>query len=124
MTVQKIVTPEGETLVVLPLVEYERLREAADDLESIVAGDKARAEIAAGRDELVPSAMLDCLLDGENAVRVWRQHRGMNARELAAAAGLSAAYLSEIETWRKAPGLAALRKLAAALRVDLDDLAG
>lgn len=124
MTVQKIVTPEGETLVVLPLVEYERLREAADDLESIVAGDKARAEIAAGRDELVPSAMLDRLLDGENAVRVWRQHRGMNARELAAAAGLSAAYLSEIETGRKAPGLAALRKLAAALRVDLDDLAG
>lgn len=124
MTVQKIVTPEGETLVVLPLVEYERLREAADDLESIAAGDKARAEIAAGRDELVPSAMLDCLLDGENAVRVWRQHRGMNARELAAAAGLSAAYLSEIETGRKAPGLAALRKLAAALRVDLDDLAG
>src|SRR5699024_2694216 len=104
--------------------EYERLREAADDLESIAAGDKARAEIAAGRDELVPSAMLDCLLDGENAVRVWRQHRGMNARELAAAAGLSAAYLSEIETGRKAPGLAALRKLAAALRVDLDDLAG
>lgn len=124
MTVQKIVTPEGETLVVLPLVEYERLREAADDLESIAAGDKARAEIAAGRDELVPSAMLDRLLDGENAVRVWRQHRGMNARELAAAAGLSAAYLSEIETGRKAPGLAALRKLAAALRVDLDDLAG
>ena len=123
MTVQKIVTPEGETLVVLPLAEYERLREAADDLEDVVAGDKARAEIAAGRDELVPAAMLDRLLDGENAVRVWRQHRGMNARQLAAAAGLSAAYLSEIETGRKAPGLAALRKLAVALQVDLDDLA-
>ena len=115
---QKIVAPGGETLVVLPLSDYERLLDAAD----IAAASKVRGDIAAGRDEMVPAALVTRLLAGENPVRVWRRHRGLTGRALAASAGIGAAYLSEIETGRKEGSLAVMKRLAEALSVDLDDL--
>ena len=98
--------------------EYERLLDQAD----IAAGNKAMVAIAAGRDELVPAEVVDRILDGENKVRVWRTHRGMSAQDLAQAADLSAPYISEIESERKEGSISAMKKIAAALKVDLDDL--
>jgi DNA-binding XRE family transcriptional regulator len=115
---QTITTPNGETLVVLPLDEYERLIDQAD----IAAADKIKANIAAGRDELVPADVVNRILGGENPVRVWRTHRGIAAAGLAAAAGLSAPYISEIESGKKEGSISAMKKIADALRVDLDDL--
>ena len=117
-SIQKIVTPGGETLVVVPLAEYEALVDAAD----VAAADRIMAEVAEGRDELVPEAIVDRLLNGENRIRVWREHRGLSAAELAAQVGISPAYLSELESGKKAGGIATLRRLADALRIDLDDL--
>ena len=116
---QTITTPNGETLVVLPLSEYESLIDKAD----IAAADKIKADIAAGSDELIPSEIVNRLLDGENPVKVWRSHRGMTARELAAKAGISAPYLSEIEGGKKEGSLSAMKAIADALSVSLDDLA-
>lgn len=115
---QKITTPGGETMVILPIAEYERLLDAAD----IALADRVRAAIAAGEDELVPLEVVDRLLGNENPIKVWREHRGMSARKLAEKAGLSPAYLSEIETGRKDGSVTALKKIAMALSVDLDDL--
>ena len=115
---QKIVTPKGETLVVLPLEEYEALVDAAD----ISAADKVRAEIEAGRDELVPDAMVGRLISGESPIRVWREHRGMSATALAERAGISAGYLSELESGKKAGGIDTLRRIAGALGLVIDDL--
>lgn len=116
---QTITTPNGETLVVLPLAEYENLLEKAD----IAAADKVKADIAAGRDELVPSEIVNRLINGENPVKVWRSHRGMTAKGLAAQADLSAPYLSEIESGKKEGSLSVMKRIAEALGVDLDDLA-
>lgn len=116
--VMSFVTPGGEDLVVLSRVEYERLVDQAD----IAAADKVKADIAAGRDEMIPAEIVNRLLDGENKVRVWRSHRGLSARDLAATSGLSAPYISEIEGGKKEGSLAAMKAIAAALRVDLDDL--
>jgi len=115
---QKITTPKGETLVVLPLEEYERL---IDDLD-IAAADRVRRNIAGGLDEMVPADVADRLLDGENPVRVWRDHRKLSAQALAEKARISAAYLSEIETGRKEGSVSVLKRLADALSIDLDDL--
>jgi transcriptional regulator with XRE-family HTH domain len=60
---------------------------------------------------------------GEHPIRVWRAHRGMTREALAAAAGVSPSYLTEIETRRKPGSLAAMAKLATALHVPLDDIA-
>lgn len=115
---QQITTPKGETLVVLSLEEYENLIDRAD----VAAADRVKADIAAGRDELVPSEIVGRLLAGESPVRVWRIHRGMTARQLAAASELSAPYISEIESGKKDGGVAAMKRIADALEVDLDDL--
>ena len=115
---QTITTAKGETLVVIPLEEYERLVDQAD----IAKARKIKADIASGRDELVPADIVKRLLAGDNAVRVWRTHRGLSTRELAAATGLSAPYLSEIETGKKEGSIAAMKKIAEALKVDIDDI--
>jgi len=116
--VQKIVTPGGETMVVVPEADYEALLNAAD----IADANRVLAEIAAGRQEWVPSEIVDRLLDGENRVRVWREYRGLTAADLAAKAGISPAYLSELETGKKTGTVETLRKLADVLKLDIDDL--
>lgn len=114
----KITTPGGETLVILPLADYERLLDAAD----IAAAKTVAADIAAGRDEMVPDEVAKRLVGGENPIRVWREHRGLSARELATASGLSAAYISEIETGKKDGSVSAVKRIANAIGVDIDDL--
>lgn len=118
MGIQKITTPSGEIMVVLPLGEYERLSDAAD----IAMANQVRADIQSGSDELVPREIADRLLEGENSIKVWRQYRGTSARDIASKAGISAAYLSELETGKKQGSLATLKKIAAALDLDLDDI--
>jgi DNA-binding XRE family transcriptional regulator len=115
---QTITTPNGEKLVVLALAEYENLLDQAD----IAKARKVAADIAAGRDEFVPAEIVKRILAGENKVRVWRTHRGLSARDLAAATGLSAPYISEIEGGKKEGSISVMKKIAEALKVDLDDL--
>lgn len=115
---QKIVTPSGETLVVMPLADYEELLDAAD----IAAADKIMADIEAGRSELVPASVVDRIIDGENRIRVWREHRGLSATDLATKAEISAGYLSELETGKKTGTVETLKKIATVLNLDIDDL--
>lgn len=115
---QTIQSPKGETLVVLPLAEYEALVDSAD----LSLAQKAASELANGQDELVPAEIVNRLLDGDNPIRVWREHRGMSAKALAEAAEISAPYLSEIETGKKEGKVTVLKRIAEALSVDLDDL--
>lgn len=115
---QKIITPGGETLILVPLAEYEALVDALDIAEARLV----QAEIAAGREELIPAETVYRFLDGENSIRVWREYRGLSAAELATRAKISAAYLSELESGKKQGGVNTLRKIAAALNLTLDDL--
>lgn len=111
---QTITTPTGDTLVVLPLADYERLLDQADIAE-------ARAIQEAGGEKLT-AEMVKRLVAGENPIRVWREHRGMTSRDLATKAELSAAYISEIETGKKDGSISAVRRIAEALGVEIDDL--
>ena len=114
----KIITPGGETLVILPLADYQRLVDAAD----IAAAKGVAADVAAGRDEMVPADIVKRLVAGENPIRVWREHRKVSARDLAAKAGISAAYLSEVETGKKDGSVATVKSIAEALGVSIEDL--
>lgn len=122
MSEQIIVTPAGERLVVLPEAEFLALREAAEDRDDADAVLRFREKIAAGEEELIPAEIVNRILDGENRVRVWRDHRGMTVRELAAAAGISAPYISQIEGGSRDGSVSAMKKIADALAVGLDDL--
>jgi len=117
-----IKTPSGDQMVIIPLPEYERLVAAAEDATNVRAYDKAKAKLAAGEEELLPAEMVDRLLTGESKVRVWREHRRMTIKALADAAGLTQPYLSQIETGKREGTIEIFKKLATALRVDVDDI--
>ena len=122
MNVQIIKTPQGEELAVLPKAEYEKLVEAFEDSEDITAARTFREKLAAGEEELIPAEYVNRMIDGENKIRVWRDYRGMSAKMLADAAGISAPYLSQIESGVREGSLDAMKKIAAALKVTIDEL--
>ena len=95
-----------------------------DDAEDLKAVRLFKDRMKRGEEELLPAAMVDAILNGENRIRVWREHRGLTALALAKAAGIAAAYLSQIETGKRDGTVETYRKLAEALRVSLDDLIG
>jgi DNA-binding XRE family transcriptional regulator len=109
-------------MIVVPEATFERLRDAAEMAEDVLAYDEAKRRLAAGEEEFVPSAMVDRILAGENLVRVWREHRGLTVSALAEMAGIAQPYLSQIETGKREGTLQTMKKIAGALRVKLDDL--
>ena len=114
--------------VTLTRAEYDALLqqiEEAEDLAAVAAAEAREAALGkkAARADHLPIELVERLSAGEHPIRVWRAHRGLTREALAAAAGVSPSYLSEIETRRKPGSLAAIVKLAAALRVSLDDIA-
>lgn len=111
-------TPTGERFVILPEAEFEKTMELAED-----AADIAAAEAAEGT-ESIPAEIVNRLIDEpENRLRIWREYRGLSASALAKAVGISNAYLSEIENGKQDGSISVMKKIAAALRVDLDDIA-
>ncbi|RTL94272.1 XRE family transcriptional regulator [Ancylobacter aquaticus] len=122
MNTQIITTPAGDRLVVLPEADYEALVAAAEDATDIATVRRFKERLASGEEELVPAAIVDRLVAGENAIRVWREHRGLSASSLAEKAGIAQAFLSQIETGKRDGTVTTLKKIADALAVTVDDL--
>jgi DNA-binding XRE family transcriptional regulator len=110
-------------MVTIPREEYERLRKAAEDLADITAIERIKADITAGHEELIPSAVVDRMLGGESALRVYREYRGLTQTALAAASRVNRVQIADIEAGRKSGSIDTIRKLADALQVTIDDLA-
>lgn len=122
MNTQIITTPAGDRLVVLPEADYEALVAAAEDAADIATVRRFKERLASGEEELVPATIVDRLVAGENAIRVWREHRGLSASSLAEKAGIAQAFLSQIETGKRDGTVTTLKKIADALAVTVDDL--
>jgi len=112
----------GGDTVLLRRADYEALLRQAEAAADAAQIREAEARVEAGEDEYVPIELTGRLVAGEVPVRVWREHRGMSRRALAGRAGISAAWLSQIETGRKPGSFDAMAKLARALGVDMEDL--
>jgi DNA-binding XRE family transcriptional regulator/PHD/YefM family antitoxin component YafN of YafNO toxin-antitoxin module len=117
-----ITTPNGDQMAVIPLTEYERLVEAAEDLADVRAYDDAVRRLASGEDELVPAEIVNRILDGESALRVWRQYRGLTVKQLAEQAGVSAPFVSQIENGQREGSVDTMRKIASVLKISVEDL--
>lgn len=122
MSVQRIVSPSGDRLVILPEVEFEALVEAAEDAADRLAVESFQALFAAGEEELFPSDFVERLFSGENRIRVWCEYRGLTTEALAEKAGISQAFISQIETGKRDGTMDTLRKIASALSVPTFDL--
>ena len=112
---------DGRKMAVLPVAEYEMLLDIVEDQEDIAAAERAERRRLAGED-YVPSELVDRLIEGENALRVWRQYRKLSIAQLAAMAGINKATISLLENDKAQGRPATWRALADALRVTVDDI--
>ena len=70
-------------MVIIPKVEYLRLKALEEDMSDLHSATEILDRIKAGTEDLIPSSVVDRLLDGEPPLRVWREHRELSQAELA-----------------------------------------
>jgi hypothetical protein len=116
MGAQIIKVPSGEDLVVLPRSEYEALIRAAEDAADVAAYDVAMADPVGSQP--MPQPITDAMVKQHvsllKAIRLWR---GMGQQEIAAAAGISQGFLSDLENRKRKVTADISRRLANALVV-------
>ena len=118
MTLQHI-TIEGKHFVLVPEEIYEALcqeHEAAEDSAEVIKRRHHPGE------NILGDVFHRITLHGEHPVSVYRQYRKITQSQLAVAAGISDAYLSQLEGGKRQGTIAVMKRIAAALDVSLDDL--
>lgn len=121
MTVQ-IVEVAGQKMAMLPVADYDRLLELAEDQADIAAAERAERRRLSGEEEYVPFELVSSIIDGENALRVWRKYRGLTQEQLADKSKVRKATVSEIETGKAQGKPAIWRAFAEVLDVTVDDI--
>lgn len=112
--VQKI-TIEGHNYVLMREADY-------DDMLDSLHARAIMAGVEAG-EETYPHELAVALADeSQSRLRTWRKYRGLTMKALAEKAGLSQPYLSDIENGKADGSISAMKALAAALDVGIDDL--
>jgi DNA-binding XRE family transcriptional regulator len=119
--IQKKGKPE---FAVIPYADYQHFLELLEDEADARAVAEFHEAYTAGREFLVPEEIVRRELEGESAVKLWREHRGLTQQELAKRAGISKPYLSQIETGKRQGTVETLNAIAGALDVPLDVLTG
>ena len=112
---------DGRKMAVLPFEDYERLLDAADDEADVAAAERADRRRAAG-EEYVPMEMVNRLVEGENALRVWREYRKLSISALAELSGINKSTISLLENDKAYGRPATWRALADSLHATVDDI--
>jgi len=120
MTAQ-IVEIAGHKMAVLPMEEYERLLDVAEDRADEMAAESAERRRSAG-EEYLPADMVDRILNGEPPLRVWREFRELSQVALAALVDTTSATISRLESGHMVGDRKRWRPIADALGVSVDDL--
>jgi len=117
----QIIEIGGRKMAVLPVEDYQRLAEIAEDREDIAAAADTERRRKEGM-EYLPAGMVNRILDGENALRVWREYRGMTMAELAEKSGYGYSMISKVEAGSRQGTVALWNAVAAALKVLPEDI--
>ena len=120
MSVQ-IVEIAGQKMAMLPVADYERLLDIAEDKIDGIAAAEAERRRDEG-EEYLPAEMVDRILAGDSALRVWRKHRGLSQIQLGKLVGAGPSFVSEIENGNRRGSPKLWRALAKALNVSADDI--
>ena len=117
----QVVEISGQKMVILPISDYERLLEIEEDMADIASAERAETRRLAG-EEYVPFDLVDAIINGENALRVWRKYRGLSQGQLSEQAKVRVATVSDIENGKAQGKPAIWRALAEVLNVTVDDI--
>jgi DNA-binding XRE family transcriptional regulator len=109
-------------MVTIPKDEYLRLKALEEDLGDLQSVSEVLKRLDVGEEELIPAAVVDRLLDGQAPLLVWREYRSLSQAELARRSGVNRVQIIDIEAGRKTGSVETLRKLAATLQIEIDDL--
>jgi DNA-binding XRE family transcriptional regulator len=104
--------------VILSYKEYEMMLEALEDKLDLIAIEENKKDSS----ERFPLEFVEQLASGKNRVKAYREYRKYSQTKLAKLAGVSKQYISQIETGERAGSTKTMKKIAKALKVDLDDL--
>lgn len=121
-SVQFILDQGQPVWAVMPYDFYLQLADEAEMLADIRDYDAVKQAIERGEEELTPAGIIFDLLDGKNPIKVWREFRGLTQQQLATAAGITPAYLSQLEHNKRTGKPELLLAIANALQLSLDDL--
>ncbi|MDR3212900.1 MAG: helix-turn-helix transcriptional regulator [Azoarcus sp.] len=120
MTQIQFIERDGKRqFAVIPIELFNRMADYAEDAEDAALFDAAMAADDGFR---IPAAVVDAILEGAHPVKAWREQRTLTQEALAAQAGISKAYLCQIETGKRQGAVKTLRALSRALDVPLDAL--
>lgn len=116
----QVIEQDGKpAFYVVPADLWETMREAAEDAEDLADLERFDREDDGVR---YPAAVAVAMADGASPLRAWREHQGMTLQALADAAGVSRAYVSQIETAKRNGSARTLKRLADALGVPVGAL--
>jgi DNA-binding XRE family transcriptional regulator len=121
MQIEKI-TRDGKDFAVLPMNRFKKLMDDAEMLADLNSYHVLKARIERGEEELIPLTLIERRLSGESTVKIWREYRSLTQEKLAKVSKVSRSMIAAIEAGHKKGGITTLKKLAAALKVDLDQL--
>lgn|SRR5690625_5608236 len=111
--------PEWGTL---PCGDDQKLLDVLEDKADVAAIAEMRERLRRGDEELIPVEVVERLLT-ENPYRVWREYRGLSQQDVADAAKVSRAYISQLENGERSnPSPGVVDVIARKLAVDVDDL--
>jgi DNA-binding Xre family transcriptional regulator len=101
--------------------EFEALAQRIEDLEDTLYARTVLKETKP--EDYLPAELVARLVAGEHPLRIWREHRNLASAELAKRAGMTASSVSDIECGHKPASDHVLQRLAAALKVRVEDIA-
>lgn len=86
--------------------------DADEDEADIAIYDARKAELAAGKADLLPAEVSAAILRGDTRLKAIRKWRKLSQGEIAARAGIAQGYLSDLESGRRSGTTETLQKLA------------
>ena len=120
MTAIQFIENNGKReFAVVPMALFKRIAPLLEGLDDEALFDAAKVADDGFR---VPSAVVNAIMDGAHPVKAWREYRGQTQEALAVLAGISKAYLCQIETGKRIGAVKTIKAVAKALGVRLDDL--
>ena len=115
-------TIDEKDYAVIPMSDYNAMLKSVENTQDIADIEQFRKDLASGKEEMIPSAFAERLIFGENPYLVWREYRQLTLQNISDATGINVATLSRIENNKRDPSIKYLKAIAAALRVEVNDL--
>ncbi|HYE34205.1 helix-turn-helix transcriptional regulator [Methylocaldum sp.] len=121
MNVQIIEKEDHTKWAMIPYDDYVSLVELAELATDMASGIDVEPHIAPGEEQL-PEDLMARLLGGENAIRIWREFRGLTQQDLAERAGITESFIGLLERGRPTCRIDKLTRIAEVLGVHLEQI--